>query len=550
MFFGNIPLYYYSLKKNEREGRALSYFIGKEKDNIIEEIKKFYKANNAINQDYSLQMFIDILKIMSMINEKEIFFFKELKEEILKLPLKFLEIKQEQIELKNLKLYGILSKNEKINDFSKELEKKQEPEEEKKIEGLLYENTITTKFTLFFNHENNCSNYLSNIPKKEKEKINIIHPENYDKKITIFYLDYLFPLMEEIFSSIVYTFLSQSSKYIYNSLPPQSKGGLLESIISQKVKNEKQFILYNIDEFETIENFVPNGFFIQNYISRKEEMKRNFMENKNEAIYKKKKILKGRIFFNQLQFTGKYYDCALLVPSENSEGFKLLLLQISKKKVMSQRFFREEHMIIMNRVKSKLEKEYDIKIDEIHFSYVLTIEELDEETITFCKNNNLHYILFSIKDLAFKENIFPLFNDKTFITNTFPFHTSFSILPKKMFKISKGILKNEKDIYDIQKKLIYEKIENELFESINNYFKPINALSESDENEFVILGHFNEMFEVKKSLCLWFNNNNLYFYTYKKNGKHLKYGLKYPKKLSKENYSLICSKYKIFKNGS
>ena len=420
-YFGNIPLYYYSLKRTENEGRKLTYYVEKEKENINYEIKKFYLGNKANSQDSSLQMFLDILKIISYINEKEIFFFKELKEELLSLPLKFLEIKKEEISLKDLKLYGIISKNKKIMDFLEGIE------DNKLVENFIYENAIISNFTLFFNNKNYCLNYLSNTPKEEieeeKEKTQLIPPyydvkervELYDKTITIFYLDYLFPLMEDIFSNLVYKILLETGKYIYNKLPPESKVGLLELIITQKVKNEKKFIFYNIDEFEIIENFVPNDFFIQNYISRKEDTKRTFIENKNEILNEKRKI-KGNIFINQLQFTGKYYDCALLIPVDNSRGYKSLLLQISKKKVMSQRFCREEHMIIMNRVKNKLEKEYDIKIKEAHFSYILTEEERDEDTIKFCNENNLNYILFSIKELKFTQETFPLFTDKTLIT--------------------------------------------------------------------------------------------------------------------------------------
>ena len=420
-YFGNIPFYYYSLKRTENEGRKLAYYVEKEKENINYEIKKFYLGNKANSQDSSLQMFIDILKIISYINEKEIFFFKELKEELLGLPLKFLEIKKEEISLKDLKLYGIISKNKKIMDFLEGIE------DNKLVENFIYENEIISNFTLFFNNKNYCLNYLSNTPKEEieeeKEKTQLIPPyynvkervELYDKTITIFYLDYLFPLMEDIFSNLVYKILLETGKYIYNQLPPESKEGLLELIITQKVKNEKKFIFYNIDEFEIIENFVPNDFFIQNYSSRKEDTKRTFIENKNEIINENKK-LKGNIFINQLQFTGKYYDCALLIPVDNSRGYKSLLLQISKKKVMSQRFYREEHMIIMNSVKDKLEKEYDIKIKEAHFSYILTDEERDEDTIKFSNENNLNYILFSIKDLKFTQETIPLFTDKTLIT--------------------------------------------------------------------------------------------------------------------------------------
>jgi len=550
-FFGNIPLYYYSLKRTENEGRKLTYFVEKEKENITYEIKKFYLGNQVNSQDSSLQMFLDILKIISYINENEIFFFKELKEELLGLPLKFLEIKKEEISLKDLKLYGIITKNKKILDF---IERK---EENKSVENFIYENVITTNFTLFFNNKNYCLNYLSNTPKKEieneKEKTQLIPPyynvkekvELYDKTVTIFYLEYLFPLMEDIFSNIDYKILLETVKYIYNLLSPQSKGGLLELIINQKVKNEKKFICYNIDDFEMIENFVPNDFFIQNYISRKVDTKRTFIENKNEIPNKMKK-LKGNIFINQLQFTGKYYDCALLIQMDNYGGYKSLFLQISKKKVMSQRFYREEHAIIMNRVKSKLEKEYDIIIKEAHFSYILTDEERDEDTINFCEQNKLNYILFSVKELKFTQGIIPLFTDKTLITKIFPIHTAFSILPKEYFKTSKGILNNNGYIYDIQNKFTYENLSKRLFETVNGYFKTIQPLSENDKNEFVILGHFDEMFEVKKSFCIWLNNEDLFFYSFDANFKYLKYELKYSKRLAKTKYSLIVSKYKIF----
>ena len=63
-YFGNIPLYYYSLKRTENEGRKLALYVEKEKENINYEIKKFYLGNKANSQDSSLQMFLDILKII------------------------------------------------------------------------------------------------------------------------------------------------------------------------------------------------------------------------------------------------------------------------------------------------------------------------------------------------------------------------------------------------------------------------------------------------------------------------------------------------------
>ena len=175
---------------------------------------------------------------------------------------------------------------------------------------------------------------------------------NFNQKITIFYLDYLFPLMEEIFFSIIYQLLSKSANYIFDLLSSQTQGGLLEYIISENVKNTNQFDNIHIGYYEIVDNFVSNEFFIQNYITRKTETKRIFIENKKIFPTIKKQLPHKNIFLIQRQFTGKYYDCAILIPTKDAKHFILLLLQISQKKILLQRYFREEHMIIMNRVKS------------------------------------------------------------------------------------------------------------------------------------------------------------------------------------------------------
>ena len=138
----------------------------------------------------------------------------------------------------------------------------------------------------------------------------------------------------------------------------------------------------------------------------------------------------------QSQFTGKYYDCGLLIYEKNLE-YKLLLCQVSKRRIASQRYYREEHQIIFNRVKSKIESEYNIIIKVCHFSYIFIDEEKDIKTIEFYENNNLSYYFFSVNNLKFTNLDSVILNDKTFITNDFPFHNSFTILPKNCFKLKK-----------------------------------------------------------------------------------------------------------------
>ena len=203
-------------------------------------------------------------------------------------------------------------------------------------------------------------------------------------------------------------------------------------------------------------------------------------------------------------------------------------------------------MIILNRVKNKLEKEYDITIKEGHFSYILLYEEPDKETINFCDNYNLNYFLFSINNLSFMELDRIIFTEKTFITKQFPIQSAFSILPEDKF-VMKNMKLNEYDfIKNFQEKLIYEDIEQELSYLIDEYFETSQDLGEEDKNEFHLMGNFDEQIKINDSFCIWFNNNNFSLY-YKNRDKYEKIDKKYSKKLSNKKFSLICSKFSITK---
>jgi len=536
-YFGFIPLYYYLLKRAQKERGELDDFVDKEKESIMKEIKLFYKNNKKIKNEESIQMILDILDIMNFINRREIFFFDELSEAVLKLPLKFLELKKENIKINDLKLFGLASKNQKIEKYIEKLEEKNTGLNKKDDE------IISNKYIIFFNEDRCCYNYISKLSEKEKKKLNFTYT-NIEEDTTIYYLDYLFPLMEEIFSFLTYEIISKSSEYLFAKLSGQTQGGLLELIISEHIKKKKMFLLYNISYFETIDNFVPNEFFIQNYVTRETNTLRTFIENKYNNYYEKKKLPSGNIFFTQSQFTGKYYDCALLVQIENSSEYILMLFQISKRKITSHRYFREEHMIIFNRVKSKLEKEYDIIIKEGHFSYILLYEEQDKETINFCKNYNLNYFLFSINKLSFMEVNNIIFTEKTLITKQFPIQSSFSILPGKTFEMSKKQLTKYEFIKNFQQQLIYENIEENLKNLINQFFETNHDLAKGDENEFYLFGNFDEIIPVNNSFCIWFNNDELSLY-YNKNKEYKKLSPKHSSKLSGKKFSLICSKYSI-----
>ena len=535
-YFGNLPFYYYYLKNAKERKKFFYSSIIDEEDKIIDEIKNFYQNNNKI---ISYNTITEIMNIILYINKKEIFFWQELSSIISILPMKFLEIKKETILVNDLKLYGLIAGDKKVLQYIENFEKSNT------AQVLQNNEYILGNYTKFMKEEKFCNNLISKITEKDKQRLNYTRT-NFDQKVTIFYLDYLFPLMEEIFSNLIYQIYSKASQILYYKLPGQTQGGLLELIILEHIKNKKKLFELEITDFVIVENFVPNEFYIQNYISRENDAIRTYIENDNFKFFKKKKLPKKIIFIQQLQFTGKYYDFAILIPLKTSSEYILFLFQISKKKIKSQRFYKEEHMIIINRVKSKLESEFDIEIKEAHFSYILNSDEEDKETIKFCQNNNLNYYLFSVNNLSF-ENLSKrsFLNDKTLVTKNFPFHSSFSILLKEKFEEKEGKLVEYEYIKKIQKTLIFEDIERALEILLNKNYKLIYDFAKNDKNTYKIFGYFDEIFKVNNDFCIWFNNEELCFYMFKKNKGYLPSKLKYSKKLSDKNYSLICSKYKI-----
>jgi len=543
-YFGNLPLYYYSLKKAEQQRVEFYSYIKQEKENITEEIKNFYQSNvnNKIKVEYQEQMFLDIIDIILYINKKKIFFFDDLSITLAKLPLKFLEIKIEKISINDLKLYGLITEDEKISNFIKSLEN----------DGLKQNVVINMEkyldnYTRLMNEEMFCQKFISKVTEKEKKKLNY-KKTNFDESVSIFYLDYLFPLMEDIFSNMIYNILEKSSIYFFSLLSSQTQGGLLEMMINEHIKNKKRCLTHIIDCYEIIDTFVPNEFFIQNFISRKTDTIRTFIENKYIKNSGKKKLPPNKtIYITQLQFTGKYYDCALLIPKKEPKNYIIFLFQISKKKKNHQHFFRGEHEIIMNRVKTKIEREYDINIVEAHFAYILTYESQDTNTMDFCEKNSLKYYLFNVEKLSFENDISSI-NSLTFITKDFHCHNSFSILPKTKFKIEKNELSEKGYIGKIQNNLKFENIEQDLYKLLNKNYPVIYDLPENDKNEFNIYGHFKKLFNVNNSFCIWFSNKDLSFYRFKKEDQsYYKTTIKYGKKLSDKEFTLICSKYRINK---
>jgi len=487
---GNLYLYYYLLKENERNNNNLDVFLINEKNSIQKEIEMFYRLKNEfIDRN---KMIKDIIDIIYYINEKKIFFYEDLENLILKLPLKFLEIKKQDISVYNLKNYASRIKN---IDLQKKIEKYSKGQ----IESTY---TISSKKTSFFK----CENI---IPKSYKIKLNYLDykdklKDNY--RFNIYFLDYLFPFMQDIFTNIIYNETMKFGKLFFSNFDGQLEGGFLEYFILEYIKDKKQFFDYNINDFESIETIVENSYFIQNHSSRKPETKRNYEENVtfvNKSIKntKKIKLRKNVILISQKQFTGKYYDCAFLFPltkDENDNRFKIASCQISKKKIASQRYYKEEHELILGNVKKNIENNFDIEICEGYFFYIFSSQELDKTSIEFCKKYDFEYVLFSPGDMKFNsDKIFNL--EHSLITKNFPIQNSFSILPQEKFKVNKdNTLVYYNEIKSFQKSLKNIKL------SEDNETKLNNCLG---INEYIFLGFFKEKFKVSK-YGFWYDITN------------------------------------------
>ena len=454
---------------------------------------------------------------------------------ITKLPLKFLEIKRQEISIAELKYFASNTGNDALL---------------KKIESYSYEKIetiyiISQKKTCFFRNENI-------IPKVFKIKRNYndykqsLKPNN---KIYIYCLDYLFPYIQDILSNIIYNESMKLGKLIFSNLDGQSQGGVLELFIMEYIKDKKSFFDYKIDGFESMQTIVENAYFIQNHSSRKPETKRYYEEDinsKNNSKERKTKIKlpKKNILVSQKQFTGKYYDCAFLFPVTNDEKdkkFKIAACQISKKKIASQRYYKEEHELILGNVKKNVENIFDVEIIEGYFFYIFSSQKLDKNSIDFCKKYDFEYVLFSPDKMDFDySNRFNLTH--SFITNTFPIHNSFSILSPEIFITdNKSNLINYDEIKSIQNRLINIKLSEENEIILNKCLC---------DNEYIVLGYFEKKFNVTK-YCLWYDKNkNEIHYKGSLLEINLSKHLFFDNNEKTDNFILIGLKNEIFQTGN
>ena len=204
----------------------------------------------------------------------------------------------------------------------------------------------------------------------------------------------------------------------------------------------------------------------------------------------------------------------------------------------------------MNRVKENLEQGFDIKIIGGYFCYIFTDYSNDETSLKFCEKYNIPYLNFSFMHMEFDKNN-PFTLDKCLITNDFPFHNYFSILPAKKFNFQDTINNNNyDDIIKYKNIFILEPINYEIQQKLSFYFKvEVNE----EQNEFAIFGFFDKKENFSAKFCIWYDVKKKEINYYENNEERIeKINLDFTNFNNREkNWILICSKFKyIFHLGN
>ena len=184
---------------------------------------------------------------------------------------------------------------------------------------------------------------------------------------------------------------------------------------------------------------------------------------------------------------------AILIKSNKDNIYKLIVIQATILKDKEKRMSKEEHELILRTVKLNLENEYEIKIEEGYFIYVLSKnngEIEDIETKKDCDNNNIEYIGFDI-DTFEKDNEYTINYEKAFITRSFPIHNSISLLFHNKNKVDEINYSKFKTIIDNNIELSHE------LKDYNEYI--LNLFKNKYDNSKISLEQF-KCFDLNYSL--------------------------------------------------
>ena len=440
--FGYSPKCFYEI--NYINKYTYKKYISK---NLNDNIEEYYSFNN---KNKTIDTISEILNLLDIVKSEKLISSIVLKDNISKLPLKYINITKYKI---NPEIIKILS--DKIDEYNKINKIKNRKEEDDIL--IKYLNIIWNKEknneydeiieNRFFIDEKNFNDFIDNYEEKDKISTNIygnyyknfidndnnliIYSQHSYQYIYVYKLDFSFNFIENILLEIIYNHIKQEYLFFSKILDRGACGGIFELLLGFYIQKCGSFLGQNIENTIYISSLVPNNYSIKYYSSNYNKDSKKFIEFKLENRNKKKrKIPFKNTFIKQIIFNSKYYDMAILIKLNKVNKYKLIVIQATIMKDKEKRMSKEEHELILRAVKLNLENEYEINIEEGYFIYVLSKkngEIEDKETKTDCDNNNIEYIGFDI-DTFEKDNEYKINYEKAFITKSFPIHNSISLL--------------------------------------------------------------------------------------------------------------------------
>jgi len=206
-----------------------------------------------------------------------------------------------------------------------------------------------------------------------------------------FYFDYCFPFFSFILSKIIYM---SENNYVINF--QDLSGSAIGSFIEQKFKVN---IIYENWFQEKIElRYVLNFSTLKEYNNKSINQidLTNFKEIEYDENIKKINLSKLVHYIVPGSHINKELDSAILIP-EFDGTFCLITLQLTKAKDYKIKD-KEEYIQASFIAKTKFENLYNIKINNVHFYFVLIDEFQTEKTINNLITKQISYLLFSLKN--------------------------------------------------------------------------------------------------------------------------------------------------------
>ena len=149
--------------------------------------------------------------------------------------------------------------------------------------------------------------------------------------------------------------------------------------------------------------------------------------------------------------------------------------------------------------------------------------------------------------MKFNEKI-PFNLNDCFITDKFPFHNYFSLLPEDKFKFGKNLdINNYNKIIKYKKLFTFIPIKIDIINQLKWIFKIKNKSNQfNPNNDYAVFGFFDEMKDFSKKFCIWYNVKEKKIYYYEDdNIQTISKEFDFTDiNLEKKEWILICSKYK------